>query len=188
MYNFLKTKVKDKLKENNSQNVFRLNGEIQNLKRENEKLKKEFAELKEKLEKVEKENYDLKNVHKVPQIMNDPQSHNKFSKLEIHKLEERLKRLSIENKFLTEQIEIAKKELENTIKIKDDHIVKLKSGIIDADKTWEKNKLEFSKIIKDKDGEITKYLYICKKLRMKYVNIKYKNAENLLNNDMGGKL
>jgi hypothetical protein len=178
----------NKLKENNSQNVFRLNGEIQNLKRENEKLKKEFAELKEKLEKVEKENYDLKNVHKNPQITNDPQSQNKFSKLEIHKLEERLKRLSIENKFLTEQIEIAKKELENTIKIKDDHIVKLKSGIIDADKTWEKNKLEFSKIIKDKDGEITKYLDICKKLRMKYVNIKYKNADNLLNNGIGGKL
>jgi len=180
----------NKLKENNSHNVFRLNGEIQNLKKENEKLKKELSELKEKLELSEKENNELKlkNANKNPPLTNDPQSHNKFSKLEIHKLEERLKRLSIENKFLTEQIEIAKKELDNTIKIKDDHIVKLKSDLMNADKNLDMNKLEFSKIIKDKDGEITKYVDICKKLRMKYVNIKYKNTDNFLNNGTGGKL
>ena len=80
-----------KLKENNSQNVFRLNGEIQKLKRENENLKGEINEIKEKSE------IKLESTNSIS-----------FYKYDVNKLEEKLKRFSMENKFLTDQIYITK--------------------------------------------------------------------------------
>jgi len=167
-----------KLKENKNANIFRLNGEIDILKKEKSKMKNELDEIKnmyeiqikDLLQKVNIRNNESEYTPRRASLK--PGNYNSKHLLENLELEEKIERQTVENKFLSEQIEILKKDIQNSKIIKDHEIKKILLDLEDANTVAATAKISLAQLQFEKDTEIIKYKNICKKLKIKLGNLK----------------
>lgn len=174
-----------KLRENKNANVFRLNGEVEILKKEKSKLKAEMEQMKEMYEiqikdllmKVNLKTIDSSSGQRRSSIK--PGNFNAKQLMENMDLEDKLERLKVENKFLSEQLELLKKELDNTKTVKENQIRKIKEDLEDAEKIVAGAKISMAQVIFEKDSEVMKYKRLCKKLKLRLTNATSHNEPNL---------
>lgn len=170
---------KIKIKESKNVNVFRLNGEIEILKKEKAKIKTEFNEMKEMYEIQIKDLLQKLNMSSVEKDGNNarrrtsalkPDNYSSKHLIENIDLEEKLNRFRVENKFLNDQLEILKKELENIKMLKESQIKKIKEELEIADHIAANAKVALAQVAYEKDLDVLKYKRLCKKLKNRLGN------------------
>jgi hypothetical protein len=162
-----------KLKENKNANLFRLNGEKEILKKEKAQIKQEMddmkkmyeIQIKDLLKKVETPTSNRKSSFK-------PSNYDSKQLIITLELENTIEKLMRENKFYSEQIDILKKDIENSKIIKENQIKKMKEDIDDANTVAATAKVSLAQAIFEKDSEIVKYKNLCRKLKLRLNNYK----------------
>jgi hypothetical protein len=150
-----------------SVNVFRLKGEIDSLKSENSKINIKMNEMKEQyelqindlLQKLQVNNTDIRPSTKKPENFNSKQL------IEMIELEEVNNKYKAENKFLSDNIEILKSEIENIKTIKDSIIKKLKDECDELKDVAADAKIRLAQVEFEKEKEITKLKLISRKMK-----------------------
>lgn len=162
-----------KVKENKIANTIRLKTEIDGLKKEKSKYKADMLELKKLYEEqinelLEKLNNSANNNNNNIQNNNNKNNEANINNKEIiEELNETILKLNYEKRFSQDQVNILTKELENTEKLKNEYITKLKEDLEQTEDIAAGAKLAVAQISFDKETEIVKYKKYCKKLKMK---------------------
>jgi hypothetical protein len=97
----------------------------------------------------------------------------------IVELEMELKKLNSENKYLKDQIEIIKEELEKNKISRENDVKFYKEELLITEKSAVEAKFELATMAFDKDCEIVKYRNLCKRYKMKLANLNMNTNTNM---------
>jgi chromosome segregation ATPase len=155
--------IKLKHKETTSNNIFRLNNEIEILKKEKQKIKDEMVNMKEMYERLVIDL--LEKLHKFTTDNNNKTVNDNSNTVELLELEDRANNLKAENKFLGEQLEILRNDFKTASSIKDSVIKKQKEELEEFYLLTANARIDLAQAVFEKDGEIMKYKQRYRRLR-----------------------